>query len=568
MQYKVYHRKRKLWFILTGLAGLVILLWIWFFVSIHVSPPVISDRSADTLHVSVLSPYYSRCGPSWLRENYPGFWTMYLKGKAYERGVMNGKLSKTLICKQEKAFVKQIRMMIPSDFYLHFLKYFIYWFNRDLDKNISEEYKQEIYGISQSASEEFGFIGNNYQRMLNYHSAHDIGHALQEMNLVGCTSFGVWGDLSADSSLIVGRNFDFYMGDEFAENKIICFEQPDSGYAFMMVTWGSMIGAVSGMNEKGLTVTINAARSDIPYSARTPISLLAREILQYASDIAGAYAIAGKRRTFVSESLLIGSAKDGKAAIIEKSPHKLALVEPQSNCILCANHFQSPEFAEDPLNKANIKENASLYRYHRLQQDISQQSPVSIPKAALILRDRAGLNGKNIGLGNEKAMNQLIAHHSVIFKPSQLLVWISTNPWQLGSYKCFDLKKIFHNFAQSNQGVEIEDTAKEVPPDTFLKSPDYLAFLEFKAMKRILQECIKNNRLLDRERSFIAAFIHANPEFYESYFLVGEYFLKMKNTAAAHTYFYRALRCEVPRWQEKQKIIRRIAECNMELKRF
>ena len=174
---------------------------------------------------------------------------MYLKGSPYERGIANGKLAKTLIFEQEKAFIHQIRKMIPSDFYLSFLKYFIYWFNRDLDKYVPMEDKQEIYGISQSASNDFAFIGSNYQRMLNYHSAHDIGHALEQLSLVGCTSFGACGSSTEDGSLIIGRNFDFYMGDDFARNKIICFEQPDSGYAFMMVTWGSMTGAVSGMNE-------------------------------------------------------------------------------------------------------------------------------------------------------------------------------------------------------------------------------------------------------------------------------------------------------------------------------
>ena len=60
----------------------------------------------------------------------------------------------------------------------------------------------------------------------------------------------------------------------------------------MTVTWGGFIGAVSGMNEKGITVTINAAKSDLPTGSATPVSLVTREILQYAKNINEAIAIA------------------------------------------------------------------------------------------------------------------------------------------------------------------------------------------------------------------------------------------------------------------------------------
>ncbi|MEI8006356.1 MAG: C45 family peptidase [Bacteroidota bacterium] len=568
MQDKRYLPRNKRWLAFFILAALVLLLWSWFRISIIISPPPVTDRSADTLTVSCMPGGDSRCGQSWLKKDTSGLWLMYLKGNPYERGVANGKLAKTLIYRQEKAFVDQIRKMIPSDFYLHFLKYFIYWFNRDLDKYVSLETRQEIYGISNSANPEFAFIGSNYQRMLNYHSAHDIGHALEQLSLVGCTSFGAWGNSTDDGNLIVGRNFDFYMGDEFARNKIICFEQPDTGHAFMMVTWGGMTGAVSGMNEEGLTVTINAARSKIPFSARMPISLLAREILQYASDIDQAYAIAGKRLTFISESLLIGSDKDGRAAIIEKSPYHTTLFESKGTSILCANHFQSPEFASDPMNIENIRENASSYRFRRLQEDICRESPLTVAKAASILRDREGLNGADIGMGNEKAMNQLIAHHSVIFSPSKRRVWVSTGPWQLGAFKCFDLRKIFHNFAAPGKGVEIDDNVKDIPPDAFLESAGYRAFIEFGAMRKVLHECINQGRALPVESSFIPEFIHTNPRYYESWFLVAEYYFMRKDREKARSYYYHALGCEVPRWNEKQKIISRIAECNTGSKKY
>ncbi len=554
-----YRKKRFLIpFVMITIIGILV---VWYAVATSVSPPEIADRSALSWSVTQPDSGLYHCEGNWLKQSESGLWELWLQGTPFERGVANGILTKSMIYKQENAFISQIRNMIPSQFYLRFLKYFIYWFNRDLDEYLMPEFKKEIYGISFSADSQFDFIGSPYQRMLNYHSAHDIGHALQDLMLVGCTSFGVWDEYSRDSSLIIGRNFDFYVGDVFAENKIVCFEKPDNGFGFMMITWGGMIGTVSGMNERGITVTINAAKSEIPLSARTPISILAREILQYASSIEDAWQIAKGRETFVSESILIGSGDENRAAIIEKAPFGLALVESTKNYIICANHFQDESFAEDPLNKENIRDNASLYRSRRVMQDITELMPINPQSAAKLLRDQKGMNGNDIGMGNEKSINQLIAHHSVIFKPGERLVWVSTSPWQLGPFVCYDLTKIFHTFATLQQRVEITDPEQVIPADPFLESNDYQQFKQFRQLRTYLLNLLKDDNIIPLESSFFEEFHSTNPMFYEVYSLTGDYLQRTGKPREAIEMYKKALSLEIPRWGEKEKIIRSMTRC-------
>jgi hypothetical protein len=439
------------------------------------------------------------------------------------------------------------------------LKYFIAFFNRNLDKNITEEYKDEIYGTSFACSPEYDFIGSGYQRQLNYHAAHDIGHALQGLNMVACTSFSVWGDKSADSSLLVGRNFDFYMGDKFAENKIVCFVNPSEGYKFMMITWADLIGVVSGMNEKGLMVTLNASKSSIPGQAATPVTLLAREIVQYASTIEEAYAIAKKRKLFVSESIMIGSAIDGRTAIIEKSPDKIDLVYSNSGRIICTNHYQGKAFAHDKINLENIKGSDSYKRYLRVKELTGRYEPLDIQDVAAILRDQQMLGDSDAGMGNQLAINQLIAHHSVIFKPDSLVVWVSTSPWQLGKYVAYDLKKVFGLPEKSiSSNYEIYAVARTIPADTFLLTQQYRNFQRYQNLSAQLRELMRDHKALPA--GFERKYQQSNPELYLTYEHLGDYFREMDDAEKACKYYVSALRYKLPGLDERKKIQSKISD--------
>ena len=258
------------------LLAIILFVSILYFSADMLTPDYTPKANGELVQTDSLREYAG----NYLRQSNSGLWELKVSGDAFQRGEAIGKLSSDLLYYQEKVFVDQIREIVPSDNYLKFLRFFIVLFNRNLGKNVPEEFRDEIYGISLSCTHEYDFIGTPYERQLNYHSAHDLGHAMQDYMLVGCSSFATWGENSADSSLIIGRNFDFYMGDKFAHNKLVSFYQPEQGYKFASVGWPGMIGVLSGMNETGLTVTINAAKSDMPTASATPISILTREILE------------------------------------------------------------------------------------------------------------------------------------------------------------------------------------------------------------------------------------------------------------------------------------------------
>ena len=528
-------KRKKFWKRVLYVLGVIVLLLIIaviYMVQVSKVPdPAIKDMSSLKLQRIETSKGFYILNDNWFRKSKSGLYELYVEGNPFERGVINGKLTRELVVRQEDHFTDQIKKMVPSAFTRQYLKYFIGWFNRNLDKNITEEYRDEIFGVSESASEKYQWLGTNYQRILNYHAAHDIGHALQTMAMVGCTSFGTWDERSADSTMIIGRNFDFYVGDKFAEDKIVAFFNPTQGHKFMTVTWGGFIGAVSGMNEEGLSVTINAAKSDYPLGSATPVSIVTREILQYAKNIREAIAIAKKRNMFVSESFLVASAADNKAVIIEKTPDDLDVYDPHKNFIVCTNHFQSNGLAGSKKNVEQMKESASPYRYERLMELLNVNGKNTVQKTINILRDRKGLHNADIGDGNEKAINQLIAHHSVVFEPQKRIVWVSTSPWQLGQYIAYDLKKVFA-LRGLKQDIEISDSGLTIAADSFLLTTEYRNFDNFRKFKQ---------RITDGDKIDADSLVASNPQFYHAYVLAGDYLYKQKNYKKALRFYQSAL---------------------------
>jgi len=502
-------------------------------------------------------------GNNSLRKNSYGQWELIATGDPFNLGNNIGDLTTNLVQQQEAFFFDRVEELVPSKFSQRFLRKFLSWYTRKMYLYVNDEYKQEILGISQYLSDDYDFIADNYQRSLYLHAAHDIGHAMQDFALVGCSSFAVWGDNTIDGNLLIARNFDFYIGDDFAKEKIITFINPEKGYKFISVSWAGFVGVMSGMNEAGLTVTINAGKSDLPLVAKNPISLVAREIIQYASNIEEAIAIAKGKEVFVSESIMVGSAKDNKAVVIEISPENFGVYKVDNTSkLLCSNHFQSEAYKDDINNTNHIEESHSKYRYDRMTELLNEESKITPKIAVDILRNKKGISNKELGYGNEKALNQLIAHHGVVFLPHKKIVWVSANPYQLGEFVAFQLDSVFKN---SNKKIKTLSMTKYlIEKDIFLDSQEFKNYETYKLEKNKIQQALDKNEKLEVVR--LNKFKTLNPYSWEVYYLVGLYYYQNKYYQAALNEFEASLSKEISTIPDKEKIENYIKKIKKEIK--
>ena len=191
---------------------------------------------------------------------------------------------------------------------------------------------------------------------------------------------------------------------------------------------------------------------------------------------------------------------------------------------------------------------------------IHKNPAIDYTDVAAILRDRYSKNDEVIGNGNEKAMNQLIAHHAIIFKPEQRLVWVSVGPDQIGKFVCYDLNTVFGQHADLSADVEISVDSLEIPADDFIFTEEYEKFERFRTLrKEITSEDYKLIQEVEGE------FIESNPYYYLTYYTLGDYYFEKEEFNSAKTFYHQALTKVLPVKQERDYLNSRIEKCNENL---
>jgi hypothetical protein len=108
----------------------------------------------------------------------------------------------------------------------------------------------------------------------------------------GCSNFGVWGSRTPNGELYSGRNLDWTTDTGVNNQKLITVWHPsDGGYAHATIGFAGLIGAITGMSEKGLTVHEANLESDQDTFYGFPWTLRLRYVMEEATNLAEAAAL-------------------------------------------------------------------------------------------------------------------------------------------------------------------------------------------------------------------------------------------------------------------------------------
>lgn len=529
--------RMKKWLQRIAIAAIILslVIWIaggWLLQRCTAKPPPMPH---DT-HITSLQPE-SRDGKVWLGKSWMGhrggLLVVHLHGTPFERGYAHGRLLQPQMQTLENEFLVMIKGYVPRHWVMETLKNYVIFRNRHLSDFVPPDYRMEIFGTSLGCTDGHPEEGSFYNRLLNYHAAHDVSYMMIDNPLVsraGCTAFGAWGAATEKGHLITGRNFDWEAAPVFSRDRVVIMCEPDGGIPFISLAWAGMAGVVSGMNRAGVSVTINGAPSNLPSETATPVAMVAREVLEHAHNLTEALETIRHANVFVSTLWLVGSRSDGKFVVVEKTPDVMQVRETTGDSAICVNHFQTPGLRDASRNTNYISEATSVSREARLTELVQATNGlITVERTVEFLRDRKLAGGIFAGNGNRAALNAFIATHATVMDLTDGIFWAASPPHQLGEFVAFDV-----------QNFDRELPERTVPADPCLASGEFDKASEAQTNLVNGQHALKNHN----PRASLAAADKAeslNPGFYQNATLRGRALLDLARKDEAARAFESAL---------------------------
>ena len=199
-----------------------------------------------------------------------------------------------------------------------------------LEPLIPEAYRLEMRATARAS-------GVVYEELL-------VAHTFTETSRMDwmflCSGVIVYGDATADGTCYHGRNFDFPSRGLLTPRTLVIVYHPRGKIPFVSIGVPGIMGVVTGMNEKGISLSTNYIIGK-PKGNGIPMMFLYRMILEQSDSVEEAILNLKKATRSGANNLLLASEKQG--VVCEYTKDDVIVRTAEKDLVYATNHFRRIE---------------------------------------------------------------------------------------------------------------------------------------------------------------------------------------------------------------------------------
>jgi len=276
-----------------------------------------------------------------------------------------------------------------------------------LEPFIPEPYVQEMKAAA-------GAAGMDYEAIL---VAHTFTETSRMDYMFFCSGVIAFGPATGDGRCYHARNFDFPSRGVITPGTIVMVYHPEGKIPFASIGAPVMMGVVSGLNDKGISLSTNYIIG-WPKGGGIPQMMLYRKIMEESHTLDTAVAVLKQAKRSGANIMLIASADNGM--VCEYTRDRVEIRRAENGLVYATNHFRK------------IKKPSGCDRFLTISDMVGAQSgKINLARPRWILRSTA------LGRLNCQAM---------IFEPGAKAIHVAitdTHPAAEGPYKTLTAKELF-----------------------------------------------------------------------------------------------------------------------------
>jgi predicted choloylglycine hydrolase len=186
-----------------------------------------------------------------------------------------------------------------------------------MSKHIAPEFKEEMKGLAEGAQVPLKWV-------------HWM-HIIPDLSWLPpfhyqCSYYAAWGKAVPDGHLYQMRALDYWMEAHVQDKPAIILFRPNKGNAFATASWIGVVGAITGMNAKGIALSEigDGFGAEHETMDAEPWIFMARRVLQYTGSLESAVRLIRDAKRMSSYDFLIGDgrAKDARQLVTAKDIFK------------------------------------------------------------------------------------------------------------------------------------------------------------------------------------------------------------------------------------------------------